>query len=166
MKISKGTWYAVGAVGLLVLLAGGAAVFSYLHYAKILIPQFEGFRANPYWDVSRYSWGYGTRAPGPTGTITREQALNDLAAFVQNDYEYLKPLIAVPLTPVQWAALLSFSYNLGSGNADNLVRNINNSNIEALQEQWNDYVYSDGSVNPDLVVRRAREFEIFYTNRL
>ena len=38
------------------------------------IPLVEGFRSTPYWDVKRYSWGYGTAAPGPTGTITREKA--------------------------------------------------------------------------------------------
>lgn len=122
---------------------------------------FEGFSATPYWDVNRYSWGYGTRAPGATGTITKSQARAELVAHLQGDYNYLKPLLTVPLNSNQWCALLSFAYNLGDGNADNLVPLINAGDIAGLGDKWNQYVYSSHAVNPDLVKRRAAEFAKF-----
>lgn len=125
------------------------------------IINFEGFRANPYWDVSRYSWGYGTPAPGRYGTITRDQAFTELESFNVDNFDYLYRLITRPLTVNQWAALLSFAYNLGPGNADNLIQNINSGDNDALGLQWNKYVYSDGVVNPDLVERRAAEFALW-----
>lgn len=150
--------------GLLILLlglpgsAGAAAIYSFTDW---LIPSFEGFRASPYWDVNRYSWGYGTAAPGPTGTITKVQALADLRKHVQADYEYLAPRITRTLKASQWGALLSFSYNLGTGNADNLIGNINSMDDAALELQWKKYVYAGGVANDTLAARRAREWEVW-----
>ncbi len=128
----------------IILLAGQASIFK---IAADLVAGFEGFRASPYWDVSRYSWGYGTQAPGPNGTITRAKAYSDMLAVLINDYNYLQPLIKKELSPGQWAALLSFSYNLGPGNADNLVKNINAGDQWALGEQWNKYILAGGVPN-------------------
>ena len=125
------------------------------------IPSVEGFRAHPYWDVTRYSWGYGTAAPGPTGTISREQAFTDMVAYLLADYSTLKKRITRTLTVNQWAALLSFSYNLGIGNALNLLANINSGNDQALGVQWNKYIYAGGQVNDDLVDRRAKEWSLW-----
>lgn len=126
--------------------------------AADLIAGFEKFSPVPYWDVSRWSWGYGTPAPGSTGIITESQAKQELYAHIQSDYDYLRPLITRPLSVYQWAALLSFSYNLGAGNADNLVYNINSGNDAALHSQWMLYVYADGLSNEGLADRRAAEW--------
>jgi len=126
---------AVAALVLLPLVASNSEPMT----AAQLIASFEGFRAHPYWDVSRYSWGYGTPAPGPTGTITRDQALAELQAHSAADLNYLQPMISRPLNANQWAALLSFAYNEGPGNADNLVNNINAGDDQALAAQWRLY---------------------------
>lgn len=138
------------------------------YYATVdwLIPSFEGFSATPYWDVSRYSWGYGTPAPGPTGTITREQAVIEMNKHIDADYNYLKRLISRPLSANQWAALLSFTYNEGQGNGDNLVNNINSGDDTALEQQWKLYnkVRDENGilqVSSDLVDRRNREWEVW-----
>jgi GH24 family phage-related lysozyme (muramidase) len=131
--------------------------------------KFEKFRANPYWDFKQWSWGYGTRVPGsidslnyrPAGSITRIKALQDAFDHVYQDYYYLKNLIKVPLTAGQWAALLSFSYNTGPGNADNLVANINAKNWSALKNQWILYNKAGGIVQDYLVKRRAYEINSF-----
>lgn len=153
----------LGAIAVLLLLLVPGSTFGQnpLMNAADLIISFEGFSSTPYWDVSRYSWGYGTAAPGSTGTITEQQARAELQAHIQNDYNYLFPLLTVPLNANQWAALLSFSYNLGTGNADNLIDNINSGNTAALQTQWKKYVYADGAVNSDLVDRRNKEFAMW-----
>lgn len=157
----------IGGAGLLALLVFMAK--SYIDILKLFLPQVEGFSATPYWDYKQWSWGYGTRVPGssdnrnirPTGTITRAKAIQDALSHVANDYKYLAPLVHVKLNAKQWAALLSFSYNLGSGNADNLITNINNRNYSALESQWKSYIYAGGQVNPDLVDRREKEWNLF-----
>jgi lysozyme len=121
------------------------------------IPSVEGFRSTPYWDVNRYSWGYGTAAPGATGTITREQAFADMLSHLLTDYSTLSNKITRTLTINQWAALLSFSYNLGIGNALQLVPVINANDDQALETKWIKYVYAGGSINQDLVTRRQKE---------
>lgn len=154
-------YIAAGAVLAILLLSGFTGANAFFMQAEDLIISFEGFVDHPYWDNKQYSWGYGTKAPGPTGTITPEQARAELKEHMQQDYSYLSQLIHVPLTANQWAALLSFAYNLGAGNADNLVDNINSENTAALGEQWLKYVYSNGSVNDALVKRRAAEWRLW-----
>ena len=141
--------------------ATGASSGSIISAAQALIQSFEGFRATPYWDVSRWSWGYGTPAPGPNGTITREQAAAEMLPYIQPNYEYLLPMLTRSLNTNQWAALLSFAYNEGPGNADNLMPNINSGDAAALETQWKKYIYADGVVNADLIDRRNREWEVW-----
>jgi len=163
-KQHKGLLVVGGALALLFLSSFSKAKFIVSNYADVAraaadtIINFEGFRANPYWDVSRYSWGYGTPAPGRYGTITRDQAFIELESFNVANFNYLFDLVTRPLTVNQWAALLSFAYNLGPGNADNLIQNINSGNDTALGEQWNSYINSGGAPNPALIERRAAEF--------
>ena len=61
MKLRKQDWYLIGG------LVFGVVLFmqrKWLTIALQAVQLFEQFRARPYWDVSRYSWGYGTQAPG------------------------------------------------------------------------------------------------------
>lgn len=154
----------MGGLGALLLIMPSMAHAAYYTVTDWLIPSFEGFRPTPYWDNEQYSWGYGTRAPGPSGTITKEQALKDMRAYVDKDYAYLKPLVTRTLAPNQWAALLSFSYNLGRYDADNLISNINSGDDQALEMQWKKYIYSAGVVSPDLIDRRAAEWDMWAGN--
>lgn len=148
-----------------VVIAAGLTLFSFkkrlLDKLASFIPSVELFDPHPYWDVSRYSWGYGTAAPGSTGTITRDQAFVDMTAHLLSDYNYLSPLITRKLSVSQWAAYLSFSYNLGPGNADNLVNLINSGDDQALGEKWNEYVYAGGKVSSNLVERRQKEWDLW-----
>ena len=122
------------------------------------IPSVESFEPHPYWDVSRYSWGYGTAAPGATGAITRAKAFADMIAYLLADYSTLSKRITRKLTVNQWVAFLSFSYNLGIGNAFDLVPLINACDFANLGVQWQRYVHADGQVNQNLVNRRQREW--------
>lgn len=130
---------------------------------KYFLPSVEGFSDTPYWDVSRYSWGYGTQAPGSTGEISRDQAMEDMLKHVFADYNLLLPQIHRTLNPNQWAALLSFSYNEGAGNAQKLIPDIDSYDDQKLGAHWRLYVYADHVVNEDLVDRRQREWELFTT---
>lgn len=131
-----------------------------------LIEKFEGYTPFPFWDYKQWSWGYGTfagadRNKKPEGNITKDKAKAEALVFMNTHYQQLKPLVKVDLKPNQWAALLSFSYNLGVGNAKNLLRNINAKNTSALEIQWNKYVIAGGKVLQGLVKRRKAEFAIW-----
>lgn len=145
--------------------ANAAAITEVL---ETFIPSVEGFSAVPYWDVKQWTWGYGTAAgfdpnKKPTGTITRAQAFDDMIQHLQKDFSYLFPLVKRQLNPNQWAALLSFSYNLGPGNADNLLPNINSGNDAALFTQWRKYNKAGGVVNENLKQRREKEIALWLT---
>lgn len=159
----------MGAAALLLLLPGivNAATMTTMQDAldagAALIKQFEGFRSTPYWDVNRWSWGYGTRAPGSSGTITRDEATAELEAHSQDDYNVLAPQITRPLMVDQWAALLSFAYQEGTGNpgAGALVDDINADNDAVLETHWKKYIYAGGVVDPNIVARRNKEWGLW-----
>lgn len=167
MDNTKKILITAGAVAFLLLLPGiiNAATMTTMQDALAagaqLIKRFEGFRSTPYWDVSRWSWGYGTRAPGSSGTITTDQATADLIAHAQDDYDTLAPRITRPLLINQWAALLSFAYEEGTGNpgAGALVNDINAGDDRVLETHWKKYIYAGGVVNPDIVERRNLEWD-------
>lgn len=139
-----------------------------INKAANIIADFEGFVAKPYWDFKQWTWGYGTKVPDsvnnpnviPNKRINKDEAFNLLGKYVAKDYDILKPLVKKVLTPNQWAALLSFSYNLGSGSAKNIVSAIN-SGASNLESKWKSYIYAGGSVNSGLVSRRNTEWNLY-----
>lgn len=162
----KTTWILLGA-GLLLLILNNMGPWKDI--LSTFLPNWEGFKSTPYWDYKQWSWGYGTKVPGsvanpsvkPAGTITRSKALQDALQHINNDYLYLKPMIKVPLNNKQWAAILSFSYNLGPGNADNLIPNINSGDYAALETQWKEYINAGGEPSDELIDRRNAEWQLF-----
>jgi len=150
-------------VGGLAVIVAWSAMFKIRLVNKLaaFIPTVEGFEAHPYWDVSRYSWGYGTAAPGATGTITRAQAFAEMVSYFLHDYDLLKPKIRRSLTVAQWTAFLDFSYNLGVGHAYDMVPYINAGDDSALRTQWMKYVYAGGVVSQTLVTRRGKEWGLW-----
>jgi lysozyme len=152
--------YSAGAL-LLFTMFGKSFTNRLLDTLAAFVPSVEGFRSTPYWDVSRYSWGYGTAAPGATGTISRDQAFQDMIAYLLADYNALRKKVTRSLTVKQWAALLSFSYNLGVGDAYDLVPLINEGDFETLGTEWLRYIHSGGVVNQNLVDRRHKEWALW-----
>lgn len=141
-------------------------------YQRVLaafLVKVEGFRSSPYWDQKQWSWGYGTKVPGsisnpairPAGSITKEKALQDAIAHAEVDKKYLSRLLTRALNNNQLAALLSFSYNLGSGAADNLLANINSHNDAALFNQMRQYIYAGGQPSQTLADRREMEIDLW-----
>lgn len=165
MKRDEKIFLSLGAI----ILLSSFTKMTYKNILNTFIPSLEGFSPVPKWDYKQWTWGYGTRVPGsiddpkikPTGTITREQAFEDTMKHIEADKRYLEKLIKVPLKPNQWAALLSFSYNLGRHNADNLVKNINARDNEALKRQWMKYVNAGGEKQEGLVIRRGKEWQLW-----
>lgn len=155
------------------ILAGLAIMgLSLVNWKSVLsgfLKAWEGFSSSPYWDVSRWSWGYGTRVPGsvnnrsqrPSGSITQAKAMTDAISFSNTQFNELAPLVTVKLNSKQWAAFLSFAYNLGTDDAKKLLPNLNSQNWDALGEEWNRYVYAGGVRSTELEDRRAAEWQLF-----
>jgi GH24 family phage-related lysozyme (muramidase) len=82
------------------------------------LKQEEGFSASPYWDRTHWTWGYGTRAPGQYGTITPEQAEDELLTHVSMaEGNYLIVFQADPpgITQARYDSIVDMLYNLGLG---------------------------------------------------
>lgn len=133
--------------------------------AADLIKQFEGFHRTPYWDHQQYSWGYGTKAPGATGTISRQQAEQELAEHLAGVNQSIDANVRVPLNPNQRAALTSFIYNVGEGAFENstLLRRLNQGDYGGAASEFDRWVHASGQRLPGLVQRRDAEEELFRT---
>lgn len=149
----------LGAGALIWLLSAGR---SYMGILRSFIPTVEGFTASPVWDYKQWSWGYGTAAgfdpnKKPAGTITPARAWLDAEKVIDSNYQALKSLVKKNLNGNQWAALLSFAYNAGVGNAKNIVETINNGSSQEVITRIKKYVYAGGVYNQGLANRREKE---------
>lgn len=134
----------------------------------------EGFSATPYWDYAQWTIGYGCYAGSrdyssrPNITVTPDEAeellkkqLVEYEGYVNN---YCRKIGKQP-SQNQFDALLSFTYNLGSGwmyqecRLDTWLRNPS-TEIELVNAmgQW---VRAGGEILYSLVQRRMREAIVF-----
>jgi GH24 family phage-related lysozyme (muramidase) len=76
----------------------------------------EGFSSRPYWDKDQWTWGYGTKAPGPDGTITKAEAEIELLKYLNQtvkEYDILFGNVPQHINEVRQEALIQMLYNLG-----------------------------------------------------
>lgn len=158
------------AAGIILLIKSVTDMFALISsILQTFFIKWEGFIDHPKWDYQQWSWGYGSRVPGstndptrnPGGTINRVQAMQEALKHVLADYNYLKGYVTAKLKPMQWAMLLSFSYNEGAGAAIKLVPQINAGDLANLETHWKQYIYAGGVINDDLVDRRNAEWANF-----
>lgn len=139
-----------------------------------LLKSKEGFRATAYWDYSQYSIGYGsacTKDEYPNG-ITEAQADILLREMLQGFEEKLDKFLQenyITLRDNQYDALISLTYNIGSGwmkesALATLLKNGTYSNNELASAIgiWC-HVKSNGvtSIHDGLVARRISEINVF-----
>ncbi|HEY9762934.1 MAG TPA: glycoside hydrolase family protein, partial [Trichocoleus sp.] len=129
--------------------------------AADFIAQFEGFHNTPYWDYQQYTWGYGTRAPGPTGYISQEQAQAELNQRIAQDNATLERLVKVSLTPSQCTALLSFQFNTGALEGSQLIAKLNAGDVAGAAAEFDRWILAGGQPLEGLRRRRAAEKELF-----
>ncbi|KAJ2711300.1 hypothetical protein H4R19_003313 [Coemansia spiralis] len=142
-----------------------------------LITQWEGFVARPMPDpIGLPTVGYGhlcqqkncaeVKYPFPLTTDTARKLLaDDIPRYTSCLAGAINARVA--LNDNQWAALTSWTFNVGCGNVESstLVKRLNNGespNTVAAQElpKWNK---GGGSVLPGLVSRRKAEVALFTT---
>jgi len=132
-----------------------------LQDAISLIKNFEGFHPTPYWDYEQYSWGYGTRAPGPSGTIDKAAAEQELVAYL--DRNCLPLINPMGLPSNQGSALASLCYNIGPGQfqQSEVFLHASQGDHNSAASAFMNWTKAGGSVLPGLVTRRQREKAVY-----
>ena len=125
-----------------------------------LIESFEGLRLISYQDsVGVWTIGYGhTMGVQPGQTITQQQA----QAFLQQDLGVAESAVnklGLTLTDNQFAALVSFTFNLGGGNLNKLL----SQGLAAAPDRILLFDHAGGRVLPGLTRRRQAERALFLT---
>ena len=136
-----------------------------------LITCFEGFSATPYrCPAGVWTVGYGsTRTPDgkrideDTPPIARDEAKAWLMTTLKRTERAVDRLIAVALSENQFGALVSFTYNVGSGNlaASTLRAKLNRGDYQGAAEEFPKWRLAKGKVLAGLVRRRAAEQALF-----
>jgi len=139
--------------------------------ALAIIKHFEGFRSHPYLcPAGVWTIGYGSTFT-PDGTpVTKDTPPIDEAAAEAWSYASLADterqviaLVNVPLTENQFGALVSFTYNLGSGRlqSSTLRAKLNRGDYEGAAGEFWKWRRGGGRILPGLVARRAAEVALF-----
>jgi lysozyme len=125
-----------------------------------LIESFEGLRLTAYQDsVGVWTIGYGhTKGVTKGQTITQQQA----EAFLQQDLAVAEAAVnalGLALTDNQFAALVSFTFNLGGGNLNKLLKN----GLAAVPDRIPLFNHAGGKELPGLTRRRTAERTLYLT---
>ena len=134
-----------------------------------LIKDFEGCSLTAYPDPGTggepWTIGYGhTGGVTPGMTITQERAEQLLEEDLEVFEKQVNDLVAINLTPNQFAALVSFQYNTGALATSPGLTLINERDFK---EAWDDhfclYINQGTPAEPGLIRRRAAEKALFFT---
>jgi lysozyme len=129
-----------------------------------LIKEFEGCRLDAYDDgtgVITIGWGHTPAMLGET--ITQAQADQMLMDDLQRFEQCVNDMVSHNINPNQFAALVSFAYNLGCGSLEGstLLSLVNAGDYDGAAAQFGKWVYAGGQVLEGLVRRRAAEANLF-----
>ena len=133
-----------------------------------MIAGHEGLRLEAYLcPAGVWTIGYGhTKGAKPGMTITRQRA----EALLKEDLltaENTVNRLYLKLNQNQFDALVSFVFNVGSGNflRSTLLKKIQaNANDPSIAEEFNKWNRGGGRVLPGLVKRRQQEAELYFSN--
>ena len=136
-----------------------------------LIKGFEGLRLNPYTcEAGIWTIGYGatynldgSKITRRTPAITIKAAEILLQVLLKSRERQVAKLITAPLGNNQFGALVSFVYNLGSGElqSSSLRIKINRQDYVGASKEFERWVYCSGKKLPGLLRRRYAERDLF-----
>lgn len=140
-----------------------------------LIKTFEGFSAQPYYDYNQYTVGYGTKCPSEkffeykANGIPKSEAeallRDELADVADTLNQKLIDKYQLTLSQQQFDALVSFSYNIGTGwvTYDSSLRNaiLRNASDGEMVYAFGLYCTAGGKYLPGLVSRRLCEANLY-----
>lgn len=138
-----------------------------------MIKQHEGFRSEAYEDVvAVWTIGYGNTfyADGTKvkkgDKITRSEAEKLLRHIVEDFASEVDSMLKVHLTPCQFGALVSFSYNVGLSalRRSTLLKKVNaNPDDAGIALEFAKWVKAGGKTYPGLVKRREEEADYYFS---
>ncbi len=134
-----------------------------------LIRRFEGFSAVPYLCPAGYlTVGYGHVVKNPDAfrqPITEDEATEILVLDVEKAEKAVLRLITVPLSDGQFDALVSFTFNLGSGalQRSTLRRKINREDHVEVPAEFLRWVWAGDRKLKGLIRRREAEAALYNT---
>lgn len=159
-------------------------MISALRPATEIITKFEGYHPAPYLDpIGKPTVGYGHLIPPSEfeyfgvrklgkryvldnpeqHALSREEVMMLFGIDIRRFIVGVDDLINVPLTANQYAAVLSFSFNLGLGNlrTSTLRKRINAGDHGDVPYQLSRWVYAGGRKLRGLVRRRKAEAALY-----
>ena len=156
-------------------MAGPNATLDVSDAALGMIAGYEGWRAQLYEDVAGHATiGYGHlvhRGPitaadrsGPFGKgITKAQGMKLLREDARSAVTAVRDAVTVPLNQGQFDALVSFTYNVGSGalRRSTLLKKVNTKDFAGAADEFGKWVKAGGKVYQGLVRRRTEEAALF-----
>jgi len=98
--------------------------------------------------------------------ITEAQAENFLKYEIAQKTKAIDPLLRDDLTPNQFAALISFAFNLGDVALKQSTLRIKvnaNPHDPTIHDEFYRWIHSNGAVIPGLIRRRHAEAELYFT---
>ncbi len=143
---------------------------SALSLASAIIPELEGVRYAPYYDVAgvlTVCYGHTGKdiVPGKRYTPQECQAMlnKDLQPFARA----VERAVTIPADEYQKAALISFSYNVGISAFQHsaLLRELNAGRFEQACEGLKKWIWAGGKRWKGLMNRREVEYKVCCWNR-
>lgn len=132
-----------------------------------LIKQYEGCKLEAYQDTDgKWTIGYGhTNGVKQGDSCSMERAEQFLEADLHVAEEAVCNLVKVPLTDNQFAALVSFCFNVGAEKfADSTaLKKLNEGSYLLVPSYLKSWVFSGGHVVPGLIARRNAEIALWRT---
>lgn len=138
-----------------------------------LIKEFEGFRSKPYLCPANVpTVGYGSTYY-PTGKkvtlndpeISEQYAVQLLISVLDTFEKAVDSYCRDDINQDQFDALVSFAYNLGTGNlkSSTLLKKVNaNPNDPTIRDEFMKWVNGGGKKLPGLVRRRQAEADLYF----
>ena len=139
-----------------------------------IIKSFEGLFLKPYLCPANVATiGYGTiRYPNGTRVkmtdvaITEAKAMEYLMFEINQKSRAIDPMLREDLTGNQFAALISFAYNLGEGalRKSTLLKVVNATPLSPqIRTEFQKWVYADGKKLNGLLRRRNAEADLYFS---
>lgn len=131
-----------------------------------LIQEFEGLRLTAYLDsvgVLTIGWGHTGGDVKKGMVISRPEALRLLINDLKVAERSIEAQVRVPLTQNQFDALVSFVFNLGSGNLQRstLLRKLNSKDYAGAADEFPKWNKAGGKELAGLTRRRNAERDLF-----
>jgi lysozyme len=138
-----------------------------------IIKKFEGCKLSAYKDIVgvwTIGWGNTYYENGskvqPDDKITQARAEALLLITVTKFWNEVKKLVKSPVNDNQFAALVSFAYNLGIGalNKSTLLKLVNaNPNDKQIANEFMKWVNAGGKPSNGLINRRRAELHLYFS---